>query len=55
MDLQSVSTDSVMMLVYPAYEAFSDLSSVHQQLKLVKAINTPGETGVLLLKPNGPI
>lgn len=49
-----MSTDSVMKLVYAAYAAFSDLSSVHQQLKLVKAINAPGET-VLLLKPNGPI
>jgi hypothetical protein len=41
--------------VYPADKASSDLLPVHQELKLVKAINAPGETRVLLLKPTEPI
>jgi hypothetical protein len=44
-----------MNAVYPADTAFSDLSPVHGELKLMKASNAPGETLVLPLKPTGPI
>jgi hypothetical protein len=47
-----VLADAVMNPVYPA---FSDLSPVHGELKLMKAINAPGETPELPLKPTRPI